>query len=113
MLVRKLERSSATSSLTQSYLRVMSLLTQAAHSLLCFYLDLSPGDHHHADAGYSDVDRHGAADVSALRKLYLDCMAHGAPPPETDRRLTTCTSRLTNFFSVRSRLCWARQSDRF
>ena len=72
--------------------------------------DLYSGDHHHAYARHPDIGRNGAAHVSALRKLHLDCVAYGAPPPETDRHLIACTTRLTNFFSAPLRLCLARQS---
>ncbi len=57
--------------------------------------------YHHAHARYSDVDRDGASDVSALRKLHLDRMVHAAPQIGIDRQLVAWTIPLTHFLSAR------------
>src|SRR5438445_724625 len=44
-----------------NYLRV-----HGTYAAVCSSADLCPGDHHHAHARYPDLDRNGAADVSAL-----------------------------------------------
>src|SRR5438067_6693450 len=89
------------------------LQIHGAHPAVCLRPHLYPGDHHHTHAGHLDIGRSGAANVPALRKLHLDCMAHGAPPPKTDCRLIACTIRVTNFSSARSRLRSAQRSARF
>ena len=83
-----------------------------AHPAVCRRPHLYPRDHHHAHARHFDIGRTGAADVPALRKLHLDCVAYGAPPPKTDRRLIACIIRFTNFSLGRLRLCSARRSAR-
>src|SRR4029453_8482644 len=50
------------------------LQVHGAHTTLRGGADLYSGDDHHADTRYSDLDRDGAPDVSALLKLHLDCM---------------------------------------
>ncbi len=55
------------------------LQIHGAHTTVRRCADLYSGDDHHADTRHSDLDRDGAPDVLALRKLYLDCMANGAP----------------------------------
>jgi len=55
------------------------LQIHGAHTTLRCRADFYSGDDHHADTRHSDLDRDGAPDVPALRKLHLDCMANGAP----------------------------------
>src|SRR5438094_1433635 len=50
-----------------------------AHPALRRRAHFYPGYDHYPDAGYLDLDRIGAPDVSALRKLHLDCLDNGAP----------------------------------
>jgi leader peptidase (prepilin peptidase)/N-methyltransferase len=50
-----------------------------AHTALCRGTDLYSGDNHHAHTRHPDSDRIGAPDVSAVRKLHLDCVVNGAP----------------------------------
>src|SRR5262249_873739 len=59
------------------------LQIHGAHPAIRSGADLHYGDNHYTHAGHFDLDRTGAADVSALRELYLDRLAHGAPPVET------------------------------
>ena len=89
------------------------LQIHGAHPAVRSGVDLYPGDHHYTDPRHSDLDRTGASDVSALRELHLDRLAHGAPPVETDCRPIACIIRITSFCSARSRLHSARRSARF
>src|SRR6266540_2448030 len=89
------------------------LQVYGAHPAVCRRPHLYSGDDYYAHAGHSDIGRDGAADVPALRKLHLDCLAHGAPPSKTDRRVIACTIRFTNFSSGGLHLCSARPSARF
>src|SRR5260370_18888190 len=81
-------------------LRLDHLQVYGAHQALRDRAHFYPGDNHHADAGHPDVDRDGAPDVSALRKLHLDCLDHGAPQIEIDRLLIAWTIRFTNISSA-------------
>src|SRR5438093_969334 len=92
---------------------ISNLQIHGAHSSVRDRAHLYPGDHHHAHARHSDLDRAGAADVSAVRKLHLDCVADGAPCTETDRQLIACNIRLTILSSERLRFFSARRSARF
>jgi leader peptidase (prepilin peptidase) / N-methyltransferase len=55
------------------------LQVHGAHTALRCGADLYSCDNHNAHAGHPDLDRDGASDVPAVRKLHLDCMVNGAP----------------------------------
>jgi len=61
-------------------IRIDYLSIHGAHPAVRCRAHFYPGDDHHADAGHSNVDRDGSSHVFALRKLHLDCVAHGASP---------------------------------
>ncbi len=60
-------------------IRIDHVPIHGAHPSLCHRAHLYSGNNHHADPGYPDFGRHGAADVSAIRRAASDRMAHGAP----------------------------------